>query len=188
MLTTISRLKGLLKIPSSDTGEDSELEAVIMAASQAIENHCNRSFELKDRTELYDGSGLEHVFVRSFPVTTIDSIKIAGEVITDYLKIENSGMIYRKNKWPRGLYNIEISYSGGYVLPNDDPDSEVEGNLPKPVEQAALILARMIHMGEWGKESERFGNSYSVTYAKGDPGRLPPVVEALIGPYRRRMV
>lgn len=61
MLITRDELKSALGIPASNTAVNSELDRVILAASQAVINHTGRDFGAADvaatRSYEYDGSG-----------------------------------------------------------------------------------------------------------------------------------
>lgn len=185
MLATVERLKKMLHIPDSDKTEDDELVAVITAASDAIETRLRRKLERAERTEKYDGTGRDQLLLNQFPVLSVSEVKIEDSAVTNFESIIESGMLFRADMWPRGRRNISVKYTAGYNLPGGTEES----TLPKSIEQACLILARMLYTGEWGKTEERMG-SYSAKYTvyEGTHTNLPPVVVALTEPFVRRLV
>lgn len=142
MLATVARLKQVLIIDESDTSLDGELEPVLLAASSAIEDYCCRSFEKKEYTERISG-GSKFLAVRNYPISGDPVITaVGGTGITDFI-VRDTGILFRSCGWPRGEYNLTVKYIGGYVLPGVSGDQK----LPASIEQACLILARMMYTG-----------------------------------------
>lgn len=186
MLSTLSKAKQQLLILQEDTTVDDQVLMCLQAASEAIEQYCRRSFELKERTELCSGLGSTILPLRAYPVTSILSVGDPSCPITDYVQFDE-GMLYREQRWPCGSFNIQVHYVGGYVLPRDEDGAPVS-NLPISVEYACLLLCKQLYSGEWGKVSERIGD-YSVTYEKGSDGEspnLPRAVRTLLRSHVRR--
>lgn len=186
MFARLSRLKALLFFDETDTSADDQLNLALSAASDAIEQFCCRTFKKQSHTEERSGTGSKFLTVRNYPITGTPVITADTVAITDFKMLEN-GILFRSCGWPRGDFNVSVKYDGGYDLPSDTQNAPAS-TLPESIEQACLILARMIYTGEWGKDSERMPNGYAVTFSKGTPQGLPPVVEALIGPHKGRLV
>ncbi|MFD2330663.1 hypothetical protein ACFSR7_15530 [Cohnella sp. GCM10020058] len=188
MLATLDAVKRALLIPAGITDQDEELSAVLAAASTRIEQELGQKLGYGERSEVLDGSGTKYLRTRSYPILAVSGAKVGGSDVEGYEVAASAGMLYRASGWDSGERNVRLTLTAGYLLPGqtapEDADPAPEA-LPTPIERAAIILSRMIYAGEWGKDSERLGNSYSVTYSKGRAGGLPPVVEALIGPYKR---
>ncbi|WP_010500652.1 hypothetical protein [Paenibacillus elgii] len=181
MLATLERLKGLLQ---EEHGQD-ELSLHLMAASQAIESFCKRSFRKQQYTERMSGYKSDYINLRNFPVASVESLTGQTGEITDY-EILSEGRLYRRNGWPIGKHNIQVTYTGGYVLPGDaTPDNP--RTLPESIELACLFLAKTTFSGQLGVAGERFGD-YSVTYIVKDGFELPGAVISLISPYVGRWV
>ncbi|WP_163854623.1 phage gp6-like head-tail connector protein [Paenibacillus elgii] len=188
MLTTLERLKGLLQIPKEEHGQDDELSLHLMVASQAIESFCKRSFRKQRYTERMSGYKSDYINLRNFPVERVDSLTGPTGEITDY-EILSEGRLYRSSGWPIGKHNIQVTYTGGYVLPGDaTPDNP--RTLPESIELACLFLAKTTLSGQLGIAAERLGD-YSVTYnvkTDGSGFELPGAVISLISPYIGRWV
>lgn len=71
-LITLTRAK--LGIPSATSSDDAWLEALIDAASTAIENWCGRTFALTSYFELADGKQDGCIVLANYPVTNIYQI------------------------------------------------------------------------------------------------------------------
>lgn len=182
MLTTLSRAKSMFGIPDDDQSRDLELTLLISAASGAIENYCRRSFGLKQyQEEKYDGIKGNNLSLQQYPIREISSVAICNSLITDYEVIMERGMLFRANGWIAGQRNIAVTYTAGYVLP-DDATEENPSTLPEPLELACLLYAQMLQR-QPGVTAERVGD-LSVTYANDGIG-LPSPVKSLISPYRR---
>ncbi|KMZ43980.1 MULTISPECIES: hypothetical protein [Bacillales] len=182
MLTTLTRLKGVMQLPPEDTSMDETLLLLAAAASQAIENHCKRSFRKKVYTETLSGHDSLYLNLRNYPIHHIEEVR-AETVLADYKEI-GDGRLYRANGWPIGEHNITVTYSGGYVLPSEATEAEPR-TLPESIELACLLYMQMIGRNP-GVKSERVGD-ISVTYGD-DSQALPAPVAALLTPYVGRWV
>lgn len=85
-LVTLAEYKTYAGI--SGTDDDAVLQVLISAAQDAIERFCGRDaggFESGTKTEYYDGRGSEYLFLRSWPASSITSVKwrdAAGNLTT----------------------------------------------------------------------------------------------------------
>lgn len=186
MLATLSKAKQQLLILPEDSSADEQVTLFLEAASEAVELYCRRSFELKERTELCSGLGSTMLPLRAYPVVSILTVGELDNLITNFVELDD-GMLFRKERWPCGVFNVPVQYTGGFVLPSDEPGSP-ESTLPKSIELACLLLCKLLYSGEWGKVSERIGD-YFVTYDKGPDGEspnLPRAVRALLRSHVRR--
>lgn len=146
MLSSVANLKAHVGIPSSDTSKDVLLGTILRGASKYIANQCNRSFELLERTEFYDGSGGDQLFLNNFPVTEIAEVKINDSVLTlndEGLIIENSS-VFRRNGWPQGRKNISVTYSAGYITYTDEESGETP-NVPEDLELITIRIAARVY-------------------------------------------
>ena len=73
-LITLARAKRAFAVPPA--AYDSTLQELILAASAAIERHCNRQFASATFDELYDGPGGFTLLLNQFPI--IDVLRIAA--------------------------------------------------------------------------------------------------------------
>ncbi|ALA41358.1 hypothetical protein ABE82_07430 [Paenibacillus peoriae] len=184
MLTTIAKVKGQLGIPIEDTSEDNNLNMYIMAASQAIESFCRRSFKKQTYTEVLDGSGSSFLVLRNFPVfsgvATMDKDQFAVEANED-------GILFLPKGWNTGQRSITVRYEAGYVLPGDD-SADNPRTLPEAVEVACIFVVQGMLQNPTaiGVKSERVGD-VSVTYGDTD-ALFSSTVQALLSPYVGRWV
>lgn len=178
MLATLGKLKEQLYLSLDDASQDGQLLFCLQAASDAIENHCQRKFKKASYQERRSGTGSKYVSLRNFPIHEISELAGPDGSVTGFIQL-GDGILYRAEGWPCGEYNLKLTYIGGYILPSDDPAAE-PSDLPATLEMACLILAKMMYKGEWGRTTERIDGEYSVSYAQSQrPTDLPPVVQAL---------
>ncbi|MCY7484428.1 phage gp6-like head-tail connector protein [Paenibacillus alvei] len=173
MLTTIERIEKIGMFADA-----SDLLLYIMAASQAIENYCKRSFKRQTYTEVLDGAGSPYLVLSNYPV-------YSGKAYLDGKEIDLSpnddGMLFLPDGWPKGIRNITVTYDAGYVLPGDP-----NRTLPEAVEVACIFAVQGLIQNPTGIKSERVGD-ISVTFGDGD-NMLSPTVKALLTPYVGRWV
>ncbi|WP_289142909.1 phage head-tail connector protein [uncultured Brevibacillus sp.] len=182
MLTSLDRAKRVMQIPTEDTSMDETLSLLIASASQAIENHCKRSFRKQLYTERMSGHPSPYLNLRNYPIHHIEEVR-ADQILGDYEEI-GDGRVYRDRGWPIGEHNISVTYLGGYVLPSEATKEEPR-TLPESIELACLLYIQMIGRNP-GAKSERVGD-ISVTYSD-DSEALPAPVAALLTPYVGRWV
>ncbi|TCZ76173.1 phage gp6-like head-tail connector protein [Paenibacillus albiflavus] len=180
MLTTLEKVKKVLSV--EDDSQDGTLTLQILAASQAVENHCKRSFRRQTYIEIHSG-GWNYISLRNYPVIEITSIKNGNEPVNGY-QILSDGMVYR-DKWPSGAHNLTVTYEAGYVLPSE-ATTDNPRTLPEAVELACIFLVQHFVNTPVGVKSERVGD-ISVSYSDYE-GELPAVVISLLNPYVGRWV
>lgn len=208
-LTTVSQVETDLGItPDSQTAK---LEGLILDASDTIESRTSRQFRKEEVTEQLAGLGTVRLAVARTPIDTSAEVTItydAVEVDSDTYEVEDAGAgflrsIYGTWNWDanalptigvdplpgteRKLY--EVTYTGGYVLPNDTVGSR---DLPRDLELACRQLVAQLYFGIGRDPSivQEKVLSGSVTYQKGsvDSGPdsdLPPLTRAAVRKYRR---
>jgi uncharacterized phiE125 gp8 family phage protein len=132
-LTTLANVKAILGITAATY--DDILENYIDAATEAIENYCNRRFLSTVHTnEIYDGTGSKYLVLRHYPIITFTS---AQKLISDYesndwedLETEwlqhqaTNGRVFYEGGFHEGFSNYRFTYTAGYVtIPNDVRDA-----------------------------------------------------------------
>lgn len=208
-LTTVSQVETDLGItPDSETAK---LEGLILDASELIANRVNRQFRKEEVTEQLAGLGTVRLLLSRTPIDTAETITVTydgSEVDADTYEVEdaNAGFlrsIYGTWNWDaNALPNIahdvlpgserklyEVTYTGGYVLPNDSVGVR---DLPRDLETACRQLVAQLYYGI-GRDPTVVQEkvlSGSVTYQKGsvDSGPdsdLPPLTRAAVRRYRR---
>jgi hypothetical protein len=179
MLSTVDRLKNHLGIPLADTSKDAKLEKILKGASAFVERQCSRSFGVAEHVEKHDGDDTTQIQLRQFPVQegSDDSgivLTIGGTVIDLDAEIEagqaavdyGAGIITRDRGFDAGEQNVRVTYTAGYVLPDDSSDAQAQ-TLPEDIEFATLKLAgRGYERSTAEGTSNANAGSFSVGFAK----------------------
>ena len=119
---------------------DEVAEKLIGLACQYIDQVTGQFFEPRELTVRIDGRGGRNLVLPLFLIDC-DYVKVRGEIIDDYVLYNRITpvddrpypKIYRNAGWPKGIMNIEICGTWGYVE---------AGNLtPEPIKRAAMKLA-----------------------------------------------
>jgi len=173
MLTTLERLKQIMpEINPLD------LEFFAKAASSNIVKYLNRPLEQKSITEWIAGNkNSKFLNVKLYPLLDVTSVLVDSQPTADYKIVAESGRLYREQGWIEGFQRIEITYTGGYILPGKDGV-----NLPEEIELACILHIQDL-MRTPGVTSERVGD-ISVTYA---PESMSNAVKSLLDGHRRFM-
>lgn len=171
-LTSLESVKGYLKIDESQTNENSLLTDLINACSFTIENYCGRQFKKRVFSEQeYDGNGRNYLLLEQFPIVSIETVYIDGELLDpgQYKAKKGNGILIRKNSvWPKGDANIAVSYTAGY------------SEIPYDLELACKHLVMFYYKSDVA--------SFSTTFQEGfvfRPEALPSQVKALVAPYKK---
>ncbi|NQX67976.1 phage gp6-like head-tail connector protein [Paenibacillus alba] len=185
MLTSVEKVKNLMSIPEGDFTTDGDFLLQIMAASQAIENYCKRSFRKQAYSERVNaGAGSKYIVLRNYPVISIETATVPNGPITDF-DIAEDGLVFRASGWPSEERSVRVDYTAGYVLPGEET-TDLPRTLPEVIEFACIMLVQQWIRSPIGVKSERVDN-INITYSD-DTGSLPPAVIALINPYVGRWV
>ena len=185
-LCKLSDVKTLLGIDASNTSSDDKLNLLIKQASSKIVGFLG--YELGRETyteELHSVNNRQLLQLNHFPLQSVSEVKANGEQITDYKIIPEYsrwGRLYRGNGWNGAVYtrgftydvvagewDIEVTYTAGYYLPNDE--GYVEGainSLPYDIVSVCMDMVALKFnldaMGASGLKSHSEGHiseSYS---------------------------
>lgn len=167
-LTTLAKVKTELGI--TDSARDALLEGYIDVASSAIERRCGRKFQrITVTAEAHEGTGTKQLLVDRTPLVSITSIEEDGTALeSDDYEIEDAdaGIIRREDGWAAsgrscigisltpvpgtGERTFEVTYVGGFALPNDEvlagvtasesSDVQTLESPAAPVETGALVV------------------------------------------------
>ena len=119
---------------------DEVVEKLIGLACKYIDQVTGQFFEPRELTLRVDGRGGRNLVLPLFLIDC-DYVKVRGEIIDDYVLYNRITPIddrpyptmYRNARWPKGIMNVEICGTWGYVE---------AGNLtPEPIKRAAMKLA-----------------------------------------------
>mgnify|MGYP001581667557 CR=1 FL=1 len=129
-LSQVADVKESLGIDNGVTTHDNMIIRLINAASDAIENYCNRTFASATYTnEEYDGTGANYLVLRQYPITSISSLDFltsgydspSWETIdSDLYSFNADGRLYYKATFTRGFQNWRVTYVAGYSATPDD--------------------------------------------------------------------
>jgi hypothetical protein len=164
-----------------------DLDDLITAASDLVQQHCRRTFAQATLTELYDGDNRPRIWLRRPPIASVSAITVNSWAIdnTDgdaWVFDADTGELRRGSGWddqnftswfPRGLQNVQVSYVGGY------------STIPALVKRATRIWVKHLalterHTGVFN--SEKIGD-YSYTLGKSEDLAAPAVVQAMLTNY-----
>lgn len=198
-LTTYATVKAELGL--TDDTQQAFIERQINIASQRIENYCSRKFKKQTYTlENYEGTGGLYLLLTNFPVTEVTKIVIddteydVSDFKIDYAK----GIIYFEDVFSASgvcegisnfsnkiLLSIQVTYTAGYVLPNDAGTR----NLPYDLDQCCVdeVVSKYEQKGTKKRtKSWSLGNaSKSFDYDISVNGLLNSTINCLDSNYRR---
>jgi Phage gp6-like head-tail connector protein len=178
--TTLSDVKAWLQNGQSSfpTTDDALLSRLITAASQYIQTWLNRQIPLADYVEVRDGTGGHRLQFGCFPVVTIQSLTVDGQMIPQAASICAAGYSFsasqlsvRGYKFCRGAQNVVIAYTAGYAT------------IPPDIAQACidLVALRYRERTRIGEISESFGGIETVSFSQKD---LSDSIKTLLQQYR----
>lgn len=208
-LTTVSALETELGItPDSET---TRLERLISVASKRVVGALGRSqiHHEVDREEFVKSFGSFVLRLELTPIVSVDSVEYSIDGGTtrqlidangytigvghSYGQLERLGGTWRSTGI-KSLPGVErpfyiVTYTGGWITPQQEVDGVGARTLPHDIEDAVLLLAARRYMsGATGEavKSERLMKA-SITYANVGVGSsgLPQDIEALLEPYVR---
>jgi gp6-like head-tail connector protein len=134
-LVTLDEMKMKLNIPLTDTSKDALLQELITNASDTIARLCNRVFAFEEVNETFyqleDGYGAisRRLYLSRWPVAASDVTALTQDgtdILTEptgWILEESTGTLYFPP--PSGVWGgvIDVTYSGGYPLPDGAPGS-----------------------------------------------------------------
>ena len=126
-LTTLASVKAWLNI--SNTNSDTILDSLIIAASRLITTTLARPSLLpRQFIERTDGRANSRLYLRHWPVLSIESLSIDDQPVTQNYELQSSDGIppgrpqaidLLGRVFPRGRQNIAITYQAGYAVENE---------------------------------------------------------------------
>lgn len=112
-LTTLAQVKEYMTISDDDTSQDDLLQMLLSAASVAIANYCQRTFQLQQYNEVRDGTGQPTIVTLGYPVQSVSAVSICGRPIPAAVGWPRSG--YSNGAWYIRIDGFEVPF-GGKVL------------------------------------------------------------------------
>lgn len=189
---SLAELKARLGLPASDTADDAVLEAVIEAASRAIDNYCSRRFFAAADTRYYTAEAGDILF--------IDDVISVSSLTTD-----DDGDRTYETTWATGDYDLEpynaqaetparpytylrTTPQGRYAFPTGRKGVKIVGSFgyastaPDAIAEACLLQAARF----FKRKDAPFGvaGSPDIGEMRAIPG-IDPDVKQLLARYRK---
>jgi hypothetical protein len=112
---------------------DAALKDAVDRVSQYVREVTGREVKQESRVQIYHGTGRPSLHVSAYPVQSSPTPTVrtrAGDVWTDWSSIvfgaidphQTGEIMLAYGVWPRGRFNIEITYTGGYASTSAVPD------------------------------------------------------------------
>lgn len=176
-----TEVKPWLEIAPSVTTSDNVLLTCMESATAFFESYCERELEEDTYTHQFNGSGRHELRLREFPVSDIHFAAIDStwafatpEDLASIL-IDNELWLVRKEIWPHGIRNIQVSYTAGYDF--DDTPTDLR-----------LACLQMVEFLYHGRADHRVGvtNRSKIGETLTFQDSVPKTILDLIAPYRRK--
>jgi len=134
MLTTVDKVKKHL-VMAIDTSKEALIKDLIKQVERNVENYCNRIFVYGTYIESYEAIGRK-IFLKGFPVWSIEYVKVNGVEKTDYKSDLIRGIIYNISLF-EVCNDVEVKYTCGYDAESIDetlhPPADLEGAIIEEV-------------------------------------------------------
>lgn len=186
LITTKANIKSYLEI--ADTGSDTLLTAIALAASSAVEHYIARDVEEKEREVFFDVEPGQHVFsLRAYPVTECEVYNDVSRAFDesslvdddDYSFLGDEGeLIFDLIELVAGAKVLKVVYTGGLaktqaLLETNYPDLELAARV-----QGAYMFQNKTKLGVASEGVQ----GASVGYQKFE---MLPIVKEMLAPFRR---
>lgn len=190
-LVTLATAKAWLGITSIT--DDANIQFAISAYSQLIASWCSRNFVSASYSDVYDGHGGARLMTKNWPITAVSSLSVDGRAITAATSVLGAGYQFNDrsvilngcDQFCRGLQNIQISYTAGFVT------------IPMDLQMACLewmksaYLSRMRDDGiisrRAGDTEEKYSAGGAITILNGEAAPMPASVYAVLSQYRNNL-
>jgi hypothetical protein len=161
---------------------------LIEAASDSIEQACERTFARATYTDTFDGDNQPRLWLRNRPVVSVTSVTVNNAAMNaaDYTVDTRLGCVWygaqgwagagrqRRPGWQTGVQNIVVTYTAGYSA------------IPAPIKRAAIVQCKYLSDSSRASsvyEFESLGDYQYKRSSQSDSKGLAPNVEQLIAPY-----
>jgi uncharacterized phiE125 gp8 family phage protein len=187
-LTTLDRVKAMLRIPSATTVNDDLLTQLIEDCSSYLESQCHRVFGVSEYTTTFARTHTSgSLALPNYPVIEITSITVDDEALgeDEYVVDASAGVITLTGG--AQFYAdtcVVVEYTAGYVLPDDDDDDSDAAPLPADLERACDELVAVKYREDpRGPIASLSVGGESMTYTPWASGT--PFVLRVISQYKR---
>lgn len=192
-LVTLEEFKEYKSINSTE--QDDLLTSIITRVSQFVKTYCGKSFidyVTTDKTEYFDGVGVDAVFLDEQPLLSITSVEVSNDggatyetplvVYTDYfanydisMLTSTYGSFTTTSTIPQGVSNrsLRVKYRGGYKA------------LPADIRQAVLDLVEFYRANEYTpRQSFQSFQTENLGFRAGSSTGLPSHIRRILDMYR----
>jgi uncharacterized phiE125 gp8 family phage protein len=175
-VVTLAEMRTFLNLPTTETGQDSLLEALLDGVNKAVEKYIGVALINTSYTEYYDGDGGNILFLRHYPVISVTSLVDGTTTISsdDYHLYSGEGYIILDGDYFEDDYqNIAITYTAGH--------GAARTNIPDDIKTAIKLWVSYIHKKDNVAFSQRFGEPVIVQEGAFN---IPRDVAFILEPYR----
>lgn len=131
-LTDFATVKA--RLPQVLDTDQSEIEALIDAASALANQYARRRLAAREYTVELDGSGRDTLVLPAYPIGEVSAVYIDSarafpdaSAVTDYVRYDDEGILYRAAGWPAEKKNVRVVYTAGLdPVPADLRDAVLE--------------------------------------------------------------
>jgi hypothetical protein len=187
---TLAQVKAALRIPTTDTQDDSLLEMAIESASRQIDSHTERYFYSTSATRVFIPSDYDYVEIDDLVTLTTLKTSTDADSSFDQTWTASDYQLQPVNGIAGGIPSpyTSIKAVGDLIFPENDGEATVQivgtfgwASTPTDIKQATVILS--------GRLFKRLDSVLGVA-GFGDLGavrvsRFDPDIEALISPYKK---
>ncbi|HTU55755.1 MAG TPA: hypothetical protein VMF62_17460 [Acetobacteraceae bacterium] len=133
-LAALADVKAFISPPlGNTTASDGVLSALISGVSRSIEAYVGRELMAQSWNEVRNGTGQDKLALKRFPIIGVTSVTVdttaipaagapptqswGGYTFDDRFVYVGSGFLGFPGRFARGMQNVEIAYSAGYITP-----------------------------------------------------------------------
>mgnify|MGYP003292697493 CR=1 FL=1 len=124
----------------------------VTSAIEIVRNYLGYNPEQTEYDELYDGTGMDVVFLDCPHITELLEVEIGGESVpVDNFYVKENALYYKGGTFPLQMQYVRVHYVGGWP----------EEAMPESIKGTALQIAslRQVESGQnIGVSSKSFGN------------------------------
>lgn len=177
-IVSAANVSEMLGLGDDDLG--GRLPALTDAACELVELYLNRKLLLGFHTEIHSGGG-DALALKAYPVESVEGVMLNGAPMEYHGLIPESGLLYRRDGWPRVPGGYTVKYAGGL------------STIPSSIKQAVALLVEAMADAVENKgqqiASERLAD-YQVSYFRAAEAiglaALSGAAAALLAPHRNK--
>jgi hypothetical protein len=181
-LISLADLKAELEI--TDDSEDAVLASRITRWSRMFAEYCGRSFAFEEGVETFTFECNEvarpsrPLVLSLYPVVDVVSVTVNGSAV-EYEVNAEAGLLYLKAGYWSGT--VEVTYSGGYILPSGAPPGLVEAIISQMRDSRENRDASVQTVAHGDSRVSYFNTTTSV-------GQVSLEVASFLAPFRRPVI